>query len=231
MGGRICSSAIPNGHVKNIATDTTNRADGDIMQFEDGTTIVPGTTYWFRVEPVKWSCLSVLNQGGSDERYSLVCEKIIDQANWYDGGYVTGVDYWDSVIRQKVRDQIQPQMFGLISGINFWTYQGDKLTIATTSNAQSVSEKALSIGVTDYARVKGVSVWADGYNNQDYNSLALGNTNMGPGANMLVKNNGQTIMISGNNYSARPIDAGYYGVLPAICLIRSGMQIVGTANA
>lgn len=50
-------------------------------KFDDGATIVDGTTYWFKCEPIKWDVLS-----GSDGDYYVVSDVLLDAHCYYNYG-------------------------------------------------------------------------------------------------------------------------------------------------
>lgn len=72
------------------------------ISFDDGTTIVQGTTYWFKCEPIRWKILS-----SSDGEYSLVSSVLLDVFLYY------GYDYPTSEIRDWLNGDFYDSAFSL----------------------------------------------------------------------------------------------------------------------
>ncbi len=62
-------------------------------KFQDGTTITKGSTYYFKVEPIKWRILS-----STSGQMMLLCDQIVDSKWWDDD-----VSYTNSYVNSEIR--------------------------------------------------------------------------------------------------------------------------------
>ncbi len=106
--------------------------------FDDGTTIVKGTAYWFKCEPIKWKILSSADDG----TYSLVSTVLLDahryNAYWSgkdsDGYYAN--NYEQSEIRAWLNGDFFNKAFSLGNSI-IQTTEVDNSAATTNSSSNS----------------------------------------------------------------------------------------------
>ena len=95
----------------------TAKPCGSSYKFDDGTTIVRGTTYWFRCEPIKWDILKT--EEGS---YFLLSDRLLDAHRYneyYEGeknGYYAN-SYENSEIREWLNGAFYDSAFALDSSL------------------------------------------------------------------------------------------------------------------
>lgn len=80
---------------------------GSNYVFDDGATIVKGTEYWFKCEPIRWKVLFC--DGG---KYSLVSTTVL-AGFYYSNGHAIDIDYSGSVIREWLNGEFYDTAFSL----------------------------------------------------------------------------------------------------------------------
>lgn len=86
--------------------------DGSVYKFSDGTTLKHGTSYYFKVEPIKWRVLR--DENGVR---TLVCESILDNAQYSEvttntaGESVGSNNYKNSLIRTWLNETFLEKAF------------------------------------------------------------------------------------------------------------------------
>ena len=110
--------------------------------FNDGTTIVKGTEYWFKCEPIEWKILT-----SSDGSYSLVSTVLLD-AHRYDSGYN---NYKNSEIRSWLNDDFLNTAFNLDSShIQTTTVDNSASTTNSSSNTYACANTEDKIYLLSY---------------------------------------------------------------------------------
>ncbi len=123
--------------------------------FDDGTTIVSGTAYWFKCEPIEWRILS-----SSEGEYSLVSTVLLDahRYNEYYSGTKNGCyanNYERSEIRGWLNGDFYDSAFSLgDSLIQTTTVDNSASTTSSSSNSYACSDtedKVYLLSYKDYA--------------------------------------------------------------------------------
>ena len=137
---------------------------GSIYVFDDGTTIVEGTTYWFKCEPIKWKILSSTDDG----EYSLVSTVLLDAHRYnkyYSGADESGYyanNYENSEIREWLNDEFYNSAFCLDkSFIQTTTVDNSASTGKSSSNRFVCPNTSDNVYLLSYQDYKNASYFAD----------------------------------------------------------------------
>lgn len=124
--------------------------------FDDGTTIVKGTTYWFKCEPIEWNIIET-----KGDTYTLVTSKLLDvfayNTTWT-GKNDSGIycnNYQSSYLRQYMIGSFAPRAFVMDSSL---------LQTITVDNSASTTDSSSNTYCCDNTTD---SIYALSY--QDYN--------------------------------------------------------------
>ena len=142
-------------YAKVIATPCDD--NDSFRKFDNGTTIVSGTTYWFKCEPIVWNVLS--NNNGE---YYIVSSVLLDAHCYYnsdsnrtiDGKTVYPNNYMYSDIREWLNNDFYNSAFALgNSYIQTTTVDNSAATTSSTSNGYacaSTEDKVFLPSYKDY---------------------------------------------------------------------------------
>lgn len=137
---------------------TATPYDSD-YEFDNGTTIVRGTTYWFKCEPITWN---ILSSNGGD--YYLVSSVLLDKYCYHksttirtiDGKAVYANNYKHSDIRAWLNNDFYNSAFALNdSFIQATTVDNGASTTDSTSNSyacDNTQDKVLLLSYKDYTK-------------------------------------------------------------------------------
>ncbi len=129
-------------------------------EFDDETTIVEGTEYWFKCEPIKWNILS-----SSDGTYSLVSSALLDAHRYYsstsdrtiDGETVYANNYEHSDIRSWLNGDFYDSAFALDDFlIQTVTVNNSAATTGSSTNkyaCNDTQDKVYLLSYQDYENV------------------------------------------------------------------------------
>ncbi len=114
--------------------------------FDDGTTIVSGTEYWFKCEPIEWKILT-----SNNGTYSLVSTKLLDAHRYDDDSN----NYMNSEIRLWLNDNFLNTAFNLDSSL-IQTTLVDNSASTTYSSSNSyacanTNDKVYLLSYKDYS--------------------------------------------------------------------------------
>ncbi len=113
--------------------------------FNNGTTIVSGTTYWFKCEPITWKALT-----SSGSSYYLLSSVVLDTHRFDDDSN----NYADSEIRAWLNDDFYDLAFNLHSSyVSTTTVDNSKSTTNSSSNTyacSNTSDKVFLLSWQDY---------------------------------------------------------------------------------
>ena len=147
--------------------------------FADGTTVVSGTTYWFKVEPIKWRVLKTDNN-----EYMLLSEYLIDAKQYHNSTstrtingktiYANNYEYSDirqwlnndfyniafsSLEQQSIKTTLVDNSVSSTGYSEFNPYAckntNDKLFLLSYKEAKNTSTTTRKAKVTDYAVARG----------------------------------------------------------------------------
>ena len=136
---------------------------GKSYVFDDGTTIVKGTTYWFKCEPITWKILS-----SSDGEYSLVSTVLLDvhRYNEYysetdeNGCYMN--NYENSEIREWLNGDFYNKAFSLgDSIIQTTTVDNSAATTDSSSNSYACGNTEDKVYLLSYQDYTNTAYFAD----------------------------------------------------------------------
>ena len=143
-------------YLKAEAKGTSERHPDDKLIFNDGSAIVPGTTYWFKVEPIRWKVFEPMAAGSDVERATSFSESCLDQS-YYQRNEPNGWHDWDTSefyykIRaiQRVATQWNDRNYEFTNWKPMWQLN--------YSHVNWDTDKYGKFNVTDYARAMGVSI-------------------------------------------------------------------------
>ena len=139
--------------------------------FDNGTTIVSETTYWFKCEPITWNVLS------NSDGYSFILSSVLLDAHCYcnstsnrtiDGKTVYANNYEYSDIRTWLNNDFYNSAFALgnshiqtIFVDNSASNAEDKVSLESYANYISYSTVSLCCKTTDWARARGAWYYAN----------------------------------------------------------------------
>ena len=121
-------------------------------KFDDGTTIVSDTTYWFRCEPIEWKILS-----SADGTYSVVSSALLD-AHRYDD---SSNNYKDSEIREWLNGTFYNTAFALGNDHIETTEVDNSASTTGSSNSYACANTNDNVYLLSYKDYANTAYFAD----------------------------------------------------------------------
>ena len=134
-------------------------------EFDDGATIVEGTEYWFRCEPIEWKILS-----SSDGTHSLVSSKLLDAHCYHsstssrtiDGKTIYANNYEHSDIRSWLNGDFYDSAFALDDSlIQTVTVDNSAETTNSATNEYACNDTQDKVYLLSYRDYTNVEYFAD----------------------------------------------------------------------
>lgn len=129
-------------------------------KFADGSAITDGTSYYFKVEPIRWRILAE-----SNGTLTLLCDMPIDCQPFDDGGWPYSSDYLTASIREWLNDDFMNMAFNqaaqnVMVKSEVAAGEEDFVTLLTKAEAENSSygfsdNKSRLMQASDYARASG----------------------------------------------------------------------------
>lgn len=129
------------------AKETAKIYNNEKYTFDDGTSIVDGTFYWFKCEPIKWDILS-----DSNGSYYLLSSKLLDAKNYYNSYSSRTINnltiYPNSYEHSDIRTWLNNDFYNVAFALNN-TFVLDTSVDNTTSTTDSTNNQYCGNNTTD----------------------------------------------------------------------------------